>query len=121
MAHVTNTFTQYNVAAPEKKLSYHANRVGVAERFCDESVQRAVRSDLTLAEHLDEQLRGIELYLTQHARSVRPGRSPRETKNPRTPGFDWRLATDRLLRIHSPDDRDYRVLDCDALTPSAAY
>lgn len=68
IAHVANTFTQYNVAVPEKKLSYHANRVGIAERFTDESVQRAVRSDLTLAEHLDEQLRGIELYLTQHAK-----------------------------------------------------
>ena len=39
IAHVTNTFTQYNVAAPEKRLSYHANRVGIAERFSDESVQ----------------------------------------------------------------------------------
>ena len=68
LAHVTNTFTQYNVAAPEKKLSYHTHRVGVAERFSDESVQQAVRSDLALAEHLDEQLRGIELYLIQHAK-----------------------------------------------------
>ena len=68
IAHVTNTFTQYNVDAPEKKLSYHKNRVGVAERFSDESVQRAVQSDVSLAEHLDEQLRGIELYLAQHAK-----------------------------------------------------
>ena len=33
IAHMTNTFTQYNVSAPEKKLSYHANRVGIAERL----------------------------------------------------------------------------------------
>jgi len=68
LAHVANTFTQYNVATPEKKLSYHKNRAGVAERFQDQSVQRAVQSDLQLAEHLDEQLRGIELYLIQHAK-----------------------------------------------------
>lgn len=68
LAHVTNTFTQYNLPAPEKKLSFHANRVGIAERFSDASVQRSVQADLTLAEHLDEQLRGIELFLTQHAK-----------------------------------------------------
>ena len=68
LAHVTNTCTQYNVAAPEKKLSYHRHRIGVAERFSDESVQWAVQSDLALAKHLDEQLRGIELYLIQHAK-----------------------------------------------------
>jgi transposase len=68
ISHVTNTFTQYNVAAPEKRLSFHANRVGIAERFADASVQRSVQADLTLAEHLDEQLRGIELFLTQHAK-----------------------------------------------------
>jgi transposase len=68
LAHVTNTFTQYNLPAPEKRLSFHANRVGIAERFTDASVQRSVQADLTLAEHLDWQLRGIELYLTQHAK-----------------------------------------------------
>ena len=61
LAHVTNTFTQYNVESPEKRLRNASNRVGIAERFTDESVQRAVRSDLAFAEHLDEQLRGIEL------------------------------------------------------------
>jgi transposase len=68
LVHVTNTFTQYNLPAPEKKLSFHANRTGIAERFADESVQRSVRLDLALAEHLDEQLRGVELFLTQHAK-----------------------------------------------------
>jgi len=41
------------------------NRLGVTERFSDASVQTAVRSDLALAEHLDEQLRGIESNLVQ--------------------------------------------------------
>jgi transposase len=54
LAHVTNTFTQYNVASPEKRLRNSSNRVGVAEQFSDESVQRAVRSDLAFAEHLEK-------------------------------------------------------------------
>jgi transposase len=72
IAHVTNTTSQYNLPALEKKLSYAANREGVAELFthggCDESVRRMVESDLALADHLDEQRRAIELYLKQHAR-----------------------------------------------------
>jgi len=97
MAHVTNTFTQYNVAAPEKKLSYHVNRVGVAERFTDESVQRAVRCDLALAEHLDEQLRGIELYLTQHAKIDDPQAFARLQT---VPGIGPILALVMLYEVH---------------------
>jgi len=97
IAHVTNTFTQYNVAAPEKKLSYHANRVGIAERFADESVQRAVRSDLAFAEHLDEQLRGIELYLTQHAKIDDPQAFGRLQT---VPGIGPILAMVILYEVH---------------------
>ncbi|MDB5337405.1 MAG: transposase of ISPca4, partial [Planctomycetaceae bacterium] len=68
LARVTNTFTQYNLAAPEKRLSFNVNRLGIAERFSDPSVQQAVRSDLALAEHLDDQLRGLESYLVAHAK-----------------------------------------------------
>ncbi len=38
--------SQYNVEPPEKRLRNSSNRLGVAEQFSDESVQRAVRSDL---------------------------------------------------------------------------
>ncbi len=70
IAHVTNTASQYNLPALEKKLSYAANREGVAELFagCDESVQQMIVSDLALADHLDEQRKAIELYLKRHAR-----------------------------------------------------
>lgn len=67
-ARVKNIFTQYNLPVPEAKLSRASNRVGLAEQFSDESVQKAVRSDLNLVDHLDEQLRDIELYLVQHAK-----------------------------------------------------
>jgi transposase len=97
IAHVTNTFTQYNVAAPEKRLSYHANRVGIAERFADESVQRAVSSDLAFAEHLDEQIRGIELYLTQHAKIDDPQAFARLQA---VPGIGPILAIVVLYEVH---------------------
>jgi transposase len=97
LAHVTNTFTQYNLPAPEKKLSFHANRAGVAERFTDESVQRSVRLDLALAEHLDEQLRGVELFLTQHAKVDDPQTYQRLKT---VPGIGAILGLVLLYEIH---------------------
>lgn len=68
IAHVQNTVSQYNLPALAKKLSFAANREGVAEHFTDESVRRMVTSDLELMNHLDEQLGAIELYLVRHAK-----------------------------------------------------
>lgn len=97
LAHVTNTFTQYNLAAPEKRLSSKVNRLGVAERFADVSVQQAVRSDLALAEHLDDQLRGIESYLVQHAKVDDPQTFARLQT---VPGIGPILALVLLYEIH---------------------
>jgi len=68
IAHVQNTVSQYNLPPLAKKLSFAANREGVAEQFPDESVRRMVSSDLTLMDHLDGQLRTLELYLVRHAK-----------------------------------------------------
>jgi transposase len=68
IAHVQNTVSQYNLPALAKKLSFAANRVGVVEHFSDDSVRRMIASDLALMDHLDDQLRGIELYLVRHAK-----------------------------------------------------
>ncbi len=68
IAHVQNTVSQYNLPALAKKLSFAANRAGVAEHFTDESVRRMVTSDLELMDHLDEQLGAIDLYLVRHAK-----------------------------------------------------
>ena len=68
LAHVVNTTSQYNLPAATKKLSYKANRAGVAEKFPDESVQRMIESDIAHINHLDEQMQSIELYLMQHAK-----------------------------------------------------
>ena len=97
LAHVTNTFTQYNLEAPEKRLRNAANRLGIPEQFPDESVQWAVRSDLALAGHLDEQLRGIELYLNQHAQIDDPQAFARLRT---VPGIGPILALVILYEVH---------------------
>jgi transposase len=68
IAHVQNTVSQYNLPPLAKKLRFAGNRHGVAEQFTDESVRRSVEADLELAEHLDGQLRSLELFLVQHAK-----------------------------------------------------
>jgi transposase len=97
LAHVTNTFTQYNLKAPEKRLHARANRLGVAERFDDASVQCAVRSDLALAEHLDDQLRELERYLIEHAKLDDPQAFARLQT---VPGIGPILALVLLYEIH---------------------
>lgn len=72
LAHITNTVTQYNLPQLTKKLSFAANRQGVAEQFPDESVRRAVQVDLSLIVHIDEQLQAVELYLVRHAKVDNP-------------------------------------------------
>jgi transposase len=44
LAHIQNTVSQYNMPPRAKKLTFAANRAGVAERFADESVRRIVNS-----------------------------------------------------------------------------
>jgi transposase len=97
LAHVTNTFTQYNLPSPEKRLSSSASRIGVAERFGDDSVQYAVRSDLALAQHLDDQLCGIERYLVEHAKIDDPQAFARLQT---VPGIGPILALVLLYEIH---------------------
>ena len=68
LAHIQNTVSQYNLPPLAKKLTFAANREGVAELFSDESVRRMVESDLNLIGHIDEQLQSVELYLVRHAK-----------------------------------------------------
>src|SRR5215468_10504677 len=69
LAHIVNTNSQYNLPPLAKKLSYAANRaeLDVAARFADPSVRKAVEADLALIDACDEQVRGLELYLTRTA------------------------------------------------------
>jgi hypothetical protein len=101
LAHVVNTNSQYNLPPLPKKLCYAANRaeLDVPSRFADPSVRKAVEADLALVDACDEQVRGLELYLThtakvddpqayQRLRSV-PGVAPAlALLNPNAAGID---------------------------------
>jgi transposase len=97
IAHVQLVRLQCNLPAFEKKISYKSNRAGVAEQFADPSVRTNVQIDLQLADHYDELIRRLELYLEQHAK----------LHDPRTfyllntiPGIDRILAMTLLYEIH---------------------
>ena len=68
LAHIQNTFSQYNLPPLGKKLTYAANRKGVAEQFQHPSVRHTIQADLTLIGNLDQQISQVELYLVQNAR-----------------------------------------------------
>ena len=71
LGHLQITNWQYNLP-PLGRVCYKGNRVGVAERFGEESVRKNVRADLSLVEHLDGQIGELELYLTRHAKVCDP-------------------------------------------------
>jgi transposase len=69
LAHIQNTNSQYNLPPFPKKLTYAGNRTAaIAERFPHESTRRAIAADLTMIEHLDEQIGDLESYLTRSAK-----------------------------------------------------
>ncbi|MCI0465150.1 MAG: IS110 family transposase [Gemmataceae bacterium] len=61
---------QYNLPPFPKKLSFAANRaeLDIAQRFEHPSVQRSAAVDLAVIDALDEQIGGVELYLTRTAK-----------------------------------------------------
>lgn len=59
LAHLNNTFSQYNVTPPPGKFSYAANRVELTKCFDDASVRRMVETDVTLAGDFDRLLTSV--------------------------------------------------------------
>lgn len=68
LAHIVNTASQYNLPPLTKKLTYAANREGIAELFTDPSARLNIEADLQLIDHFDEQLRRLELQLSRSAK-----------------------------------------------------
>jgi transposase len=67
MAHIQNTYSQYNFAPLPKKLLLASSRgqVGIAERFEHPSVRKSVAVDLTLIDHYDTIIHDVEQHLVQ--------------------------------------------------------
>ena len=72
LAHIMNTFSQYNLPPISKKLTYAANRQIIAEQFADPSARLSIEADLQLVDHIDEQLRHLELQLSRRAKVDAP-------------------------------------------------
>jgi transposase len=69
LTHVQILHGQYNLPAPNKRLSYAANRTPeIAERFADASVRKMIEIDLALIDQLDEHIGAVELHLTRTAK-----------------------------------------------------
>jgi transposase len=70
ITHLQILNAQYNLPAFPKKLSHAGNRLqmDVAARFTDASVQKSAAADLAVIDCLDEQIAGLELYLTRAAK-----------------------------------------------------
>jgi hypothetical protein len=68
LAHVQNTNSQYNLPAIGKKITYKANRDGVAERFPDPAVHKSIEVDLALIDYYDQLLTDLELHIVHTAK-----------------------------------------------------
>ena len=97
LAHLNNTFSQYNVTPPPGKFSYAANRVDLTKCFDDDSVRRMVQTDVTLAADFDKELTSVELYLKRHAKIHDPDTFHRLKT---VPGIGDILAMVLLYEIH---------------------
>jgi transposase len=71
LAHVQITHHQYNLAPPAARLSYRANRSGVAACFSDHDARRNVELDLALVGQYDTLIRDLELHLEHRAKEQR--------------------------------------------------
>jgi len=71
-AHIKLTNYQYNLPVFEKKLERKNNRVQVAERFTDVDVRKNVEVDLSVMDHLTEQIKALEYYIIRHVKTVDP-------------------------------------------------
>src|SRR4029453_558145 len=118
LAHIQNTVSQYNLPPLAKKLTFAANRAGVAERFADESVRRMVESDLELIGHADEQLQNLELYLVRHAKIDDPQAYPLLQT---IPGVGKVLALILLYEMHDTarfGDQRHFLSSCRLVRPT---
>jgi transposase len=61
LAHIQDTNSQYNLPEIGKKLTYRANREGVAEHFPDPGGRKTIELDVALIAHYDKLLGEVEL------------------------------------------------------------
>ncbi len=97
LAHIQNTHHQYNLPAPTARITYKANRVGVAEAFADPDARKSVEIDFAMIEHYDQVIREIELHIERRAKQHDPQAYHRLRS---VPGIGKILALTILYEVH---------------------
>ncbi len=72
MAHVINTYSQYNLPEIAKRLDRKCNHEGIAERLNDPSAQKNIEIDLAMIEHYNSIISPLEWHIKKTARSHDP-------------------------------------------------
>jgi transposase len=67
VGHILNTNTQYNLPPINKKLSRKFNHDGVAERFNEPSVRKAVEADLAMIDAFNRMIKPLEWQIEKTA------------------------------------------------------
>ncbi len=68
LVHVQMVNHQQNLPAFEKKISYKANRLNLAERFQAHSVRAMIEIDVEMIDFYDTLIQRLDLYLERHAK-----------------------------------------------------
>ena len=97
LAHVRNTFHQYNLPRPPGQLLYKKNREGLAQAFDDPMIQRTIEADLALADRYDPVIRELERTVEEEAR-VHDSDTLERLRT--IPGIGRILALTLLYEIH---------------------
>lgn len=100
MGHVKLTNAQYLFPVTLGKLSSAASRKNISEAFQDPSVRLNVETDITLMNHLDGQIKGLEAHLVRTAKID----NPQMFHLLRTfPGIGQVLALTIMYEVHTID------------------
>jgi len=97
LAHIQNTHHQYNHPTPKAKITYKANRDGVAETFSDLDARKSIEMDFALTENYDAIIRDVENHLERRAREHN---SQAYHRLKTVPGIGKILALTILYEIH---------------------
>jgi transposase len=98
LTQIQQTNWQDNLPEMGKKITYKANRVGVAARFAEPAVYKSVEVDLALIDFYDQWLRNVELTIVQTATQHD---APTVDRLPSVPGIGKMLRGVLLDALHA--------------------
>ena len=72
LAHIKLTHYQYNADFFQKNINKKGNRVGIAEQFSDPTVRKNIELDLSVADHLQDEITQLENYIIRKTKAFDP-------------------------------------------------